>query len=120
MKGAVATGVAATGLGMFGSATAQQSVRNLNVQLSDSDGLVVVDVSNTNVLNNVEVEDVAVTVIGDDVDVDIEDLLNDLDVDVDVDDVVNDIDLDVDDVQVAVAVLGESDIVGAGSDALDL
>lgn len=117
MKGAVATGVAATGLGIFGSASAQQGIRNLNVQISNG----LVNISNINALQNVQVSDVAVTVIGGDVnvDVDVENIANDLDIDVsdvevvNVEDVLND-----SVVQVAVAVLGSSgNLVAAGSDA---
>ena len=119
LKGAAATGVAATGLGVFGSASAQQGIKNLNVQVG-GDGLV--SISNINALNNVQVSDVAVTVIGGDVDVDVENIANDLDLDVSdvevvkVKDVLND-----SVVQVAVAVLGDADeLVAAGSDAANL
>lgn len=117
MKGAVATGVAATGLGIFGSASAQQGIRNLNVQISNG----LVNISNINALQNVQVSDVTVTIIGGDVnvDVDVENIANDLDIDVsdvevvNVEDVLND-----SVVQVAVAVLGSSgNLVAAGSDA---
>ena len=119
LKGAAATGVAATGLGVFGSASAQQGIKNLNVQVG-GDGLV--SISNINALNNVQVSDVAVTVIGGDVDVDVENIANDLDLDVsdvqvvNVQNVLND-----SVVQVAVAVLGDADeLVAAGSDAANL
>ena len=115
LKGAAATGVAATGLGVFGSASAQQGIKNLNVQVG-GDGLV--SISNINALNNVQVSDVAVTVIGGDVNVNVEDIANDLDLDVsdvqvvNVEDVLND-----SVVQVAVAVLSGQELVAAGSDA---
>ena len=119
LKGAAATGVAATGLGVFGSASAQQGIKNLNVQVGGN-GLV--SISNINALNNVQVSDVAVTVIGGDVDVDVENIANDLDLDVsdvqvvNVQNVLND-----SVVQVAVAVLGATDeLVAAGSDAANL
>jgi len=115
LKGAAATGVAATGLGVFGSASAQQGIKNLNVQVG-GDGLV--SISNINALNNVQVSDVAVTVIGGDVDVDVENIANDLDLDVsDVEVVkVKDV-LNKSVVQVAVAVLSGQELVAAGSDA---
>ena len=115
LKGAAATGVAATGLGVFGSASAKQGIKNLNVQVG-GDGLV--SISNINALNNVQVSDVAVTVIGGDVDVDVENIANNLDLDVsdvqvvNVEDVLND-----SVVQVAVAVLSGQELVAAGSDA---
>ena len=116
LKGAAATGVAATGLGVFGSASAQQGIKNLNVQVS-SGGLV--NISNINALNNVQVSDVAVTVIGDDLDVDVDDVLSDIEVEnvqvVNVEDVLND-----SVVQVAVAVLSGQELVAAGSDAANL
>ena len=118
LKGAAATGVAATGLGVFGSASAQQDIRNLNVQVG-GDGLV--SISNINALNNVQVSDVTVTVIGGDVEVDVQNIANNLDITennvevVNVEDVLNN-----SVVQVAVAVLGESGLVAAGSDAANL
>ena len=119
LKGATATGLAATGLGVFGgSAAAQQNVRNLNVQISNG----LVNISNINALQNVNVSEVAVTVIGGDVDVDVENILNNLDIDVEdvqvvnVEDVLND-----SVVQVAVGVLGSAgNLVAAGSDAANL
>jgi len=125
LKGAAATGVAATGLGVFGSASAQQNAKNLNVQVG-GDGLV--SISNINALNNVQVSDVAITVIGGDVvdDVDVQNVLNDLDalndLEVDLDDVVNVQNVLNDSVvQVAVAVLGGAgELVAAGSDAANL
>ena len=125
LKGAAATGVAATGLGVFGSACAQQGIKNLNVQVG-GDGLV--SISNINALNNVQVSDVAITVIGGDVvdDVDVQNVLNDLDalndLEVDLDDVVNVQNVLNDSVvQVAVAVLGGAgELVAAGSDAANL
>lgn len=119
VKGAAATGVAATGLGAVGgTAAAQQNIKNLNVQISGG----LVNISNINALQNVEVSDVAVTVIGGDVDVDVEDIANDLDIDaeniqvVNVEDVLND-----SVVQVAVSVLSDAgNLVAAGSDAANL
>ena len=128
LKGAAATGVAATGLGVFGSASAQQDIRNLNVQVGGN-GLVTI--SNINALNNVQVSDVAVTVIGGDVldSVDVSNIANNLDADVEVVDVndalnenniLNNV-LNGSAVQVAVAVLGGAgDLVAAGSDAANL
>ena len=118
LKGAAATGVAATGLGVFGSASAQQGIKNLNVQVG-GDGLV--SISNINALNNVQVSDVAVTVIGGDVNVNVENIANDLDLDVsDVEVVkVKDV-LNKSVVQVAVAVLSGQELVAAGSDAANL
>ena len=128
LKGAAATGVAATGLGVFGSASAQQDIRNLNVQVGGN-GLVTI--SNINALNNVQVSDVAVTVIGGDVldNVDVSNIANNLDADVEVVDVndalnenniLNNV-LNDSAVQVAVAVLGGAgDLVAAGSDAANL
>lgn len=119
LKGAAATGVAATGLGVFGSASAQQRIRNLNVQVS-SGGLV--NISNINVLQNVQVSDVTVTVIGGDVNINVENIANNLDIDVsdvqvvNVENVLND-----SVVQVAVAVLGTAgNLVGAGCGAANL
>ena len=120
LKGAAATGAAATGLGVFGSASAQQNARNLNVQVS-SGGLV--NVSNINALNNVQVSDVAITVIGEDVidNVDVQNIANDLDLDVSDVQVVNvENVLNNSVVQVAVAVLSGQELVAAGSDAANL
>ena len=115
LKGAAATGITATGLGVFGSASAQQNLRNLNVQISNG----LVNVSNINALNNVQVSDVVVTVIGGDVNVNVENIANNLNIDVEDVQVVNVEDvLNNSVVQVAVAVLGASgNLVGAGSDA---
>jgi hypothetical protein len=136
-KGAIASGAAALGLaGVSGSAAAQQGVKNLqlgDVQLSE--GLLTINVQNLNVLRNVRdnVQDVVVTVIGDDAEV-LNNVLNDADVDVedvlvfqdrviniDLDDVdvnvdaLNDLELLNDSVvQVSVAVLGESDPLAQG------
>jgi hypothetical protein len=117
LKGAAATGVAATGLGVFGSASAQQGIKNLNVQVG-GDGLV--SISNINALNNVQVSDVAITVIGDDLDVDVDDVLSDIEVEnVQVVNVEESLNENV--VQVAVAVLGAAgELVAAGSDAANL
>ena len=119
LKGAAATGVAATGLGVFGSASAQQGIKNLNVQVGGN-GLV--SISNINALNNVQISDVAITVIGDDLEVNVEDVLSDINLEevqvevVDVD--LEDIDaLNDSVVQVAVAVLSGQELVAAGSDA---
>lgn len=126
LKGVAATGLAATGIGAFGgTASAQQNVRNLNVNIGDG-GLL--EIRNVNVLRNVDIDDITVTVIGGDVNVDIEDVVQDVEVlnNVDVEDVqvinVGDVDVLNDSVvQVAVAVLGESgDLVAAGSDAANL
>ena len=119
LKGAAATGLAATGLGVFGgSAAAQQNIRNLKVQISYG----LVNISNINALQNVQVSDVAVTVIGGDVNVNVENIANNLDIDVEdvqvvnVEDVLND-----SVVQVAVSVLGSAgNLVAAGSDAANL
>lgn len=117
LKGATATGLAATGLGVFGgSATAQQDIRELNINLSEQDGLLNVNVQNVNVLRNVNVEDVVVTVIGGD-------LLSDINVEnVDVE-VLKNVNIEIlnnSTVQVAVAALSDTgDIVAAGSDALN-
>lgn len=118
LKGAAATGITATGLiGFSGSAAAQRGVRNLqfNVQNVQS-GLITLQVQNVNVLNNVTVEDIVVTVIGGDLrilegGININDSLieinnNDIDVNVLNDSVV----------QIAVAVLGEADNVVAAGD----
>ncbi|MFC7008235.1 twin-arginine translocation signal domain-containing protein [Halalkalicoccus salilacus] len=122
VKGAAATGVAATGVTAFsgGAAAQPQNIRNLNVNLTDQNGLVNVNVQNVNVLNNVNVEDIVVTVIGGDVEV-----LNNLnvnieDIDVNIENVLSDI-LNDSVVQVAVLALnGSGDAVAAGSDALNL
>ncbi|WP_336363177.1 hypothetical protein [Halalkalicoccus salilacus] len=117
MKGAAATGVAATGLGIFsGGAVAQQeNIRNLNVNLTRQGGLLNVNVQNVNVLNNVNVEDIVVTVIGGDVLSDIEVNIDDVTVNL-LNNLLND-----SVVQVAVVALSDTgDIVAAGSDALNL
>lgn len=121
LKGATATGLAATGLGVFGgSAAAQQNIRELNVNLSEQGGLLNVNVQNVNVLRNVNVEDVVVTVIGGDVLSDIEVDVRNIDVDVNIENVLTDI-LNESVVQVAVVALSDAgDIVAAGSDALNL
>lgn len=119
VKGAAATGLAATGLGAFGSsASAQQDIRNLNVQISDG----LVNISNINVLQNVDVSNVDITVIGGDVNVNVENIANNLDIDVEDVQVVNVEDaLNNNVVQVAVGVLGGTgDLVAAGSDAANL
>lgn len=120
LKGAAATGMTATGLlGLSGSASAQQNVRNLQLDVQElGNGLLNLQVQNVNVLRNVNVQDVVVTVIGGDLrileeGIDIEDSLieinnNDIDVNVLNDSVV----------QVAVAVLGENDDVVAAGDTL--
>ena len=120
LKGAAATGITATGLlGLSGSATAQQNVRNLQLDVQDvGAGLLNLQVQNVNVLRNVNVEDVVVTVIGGDLrileeGIEINDSLieinnNDIDVNVLNDSVV----------QVAVAVLGENDDVVAAGDTI--
>jgi hypothetical protein len=75
-----------------------------------------VNISNINALNNVQVSDVFATVIGGDINVDVSNIANNLDVDVAVlNNSVND-----NFVQVAVAVLSDQDLVGAGSDAVNL
>lgn len=122
LKGAAATGLAATGLGVFGtSAAAQQNIKNLNVNLTQQGGLLNVNVQNVNLLNNLDIDDVAVTVIGGDVEVlnNIDVNLEDIDVDVAIDDVLQDV-LNDSVVQVAVMALSDGDIVAAGSDALNL
>ena len=118
MKGAVATGVAATGLGAFGSASAQpQNIRNLNVQISNG----LVNISNINALQNVQVSDVAITVIGGSVNVNVSNIANNLNISenkvqiVNVENVLNN-----SVVQVAVGVLSGQDLVAAGSDAANL
>lgn len=123
MKGAAATGVAATGVTAFsGGAAAQPNIRNLNVNLTEQGGLLNVNVQNVNVLNNLNVEDVVVTVIGGDVLSDIEVDIRNIDVDVTVENVLNDLDVLNDSVvQVAVLALnGSGDAVAAGSDALNV
>ena len=128
IKGAAATGVAATGLTAFsGGAVAQpQNIRNLNVNLTQQNGLVNVNVQNLNVLNNVNVEDIVVTVIGGDANIlsDIEVNLEDINVDVTVENVLNENIINIlNDSVVQVAVLalnGSGDAVAAGSDALNL
>lgn len=122
MKGAVATGVAATGLGLFGSASAQQDIRELSINITEQGGLLNVNVQNVNVLRNVNVEDVVVTVIGGDVLSDIEVDIRNIDVDVTVENVLNDLDVLNDSVvQVAVVALSDTgDIVAAGCDALNI
>ena len=125
LKGAAATGVAATGLGVFGSASAQQGIKNLNVQVG-GDGLV--SISNINALNNVQISDVAITVIGGDFveEVTVEDVLNDPDILNDLNaenvQVVNvEESLNENVVQAAVAVLGDAgELVAAGSDAANV
>lgn len=119
LKGAAATGITATGLLAFSGSATAQNVRRL--QLGDvqaAEGLLTVQIQNVNVLNNLDVEDVVVTVIGGDVrilegGINIEDSLieisnNDIDVDLLNDSVV----------QVAVAVLGEADNVVAAGDTI--
>lgn len=121
VKGAAATGVAATGLTAFsGGAAAQQRIRNLNINLTEQDGVLNVNVQNVNVLNNLNVEDVVVTVIGGDVlsdiNVNIEDVNVEIIDDVNVENVLNN-----NVVQVAVVALSDTgDIVAQGSDALNL
>lgn len=120
VKGAAATGVAASGLGVFGSASAQQNIKNLNVQISGG-GLV--NISNISALQNVNVSEVDVTVIGGDVDVDVQNIANNLDLtvsDVQVVNVQNSKLLNDNVVQVAVGVLSGQDLVAAGSDAANL
>lgn len=120
LKGAAATGITATGLiGFSGSAAAQQNVRELQLNVQQaSDGLITLQVQNVNVLRNVNVQDVVVTVIGGDLrilegGININDSLieinnNDIDVNVLNDSVV----------QVAVAVLGEAGNVVAAGDTI--
>lgn len=122
MKGAVATGVAATGLGLFGSASAQQDIRELSINITEQGGLLNVNVQNVDVLRNVNVEDVVVTVIGGDVLSNIDVDIRNIDVDVTVENVLNDLDVLNDSVvQVAVVALSDTgDIVAAGSDALNI
>lgn len=121
VKGAAATGVAATGLTAFStSAAAQQNIRNLPVNISEQDGLLNVNVQNVNALNNINVEDVVVTVIGGDVlsdiNVNIEDVNVEIIDDINVENVLNN-----NVVQVAVVALSDTgDIVAQGSDALNL
>lgn len=119
-KGAIASGAAALGLaGVSGSAAAQQNAKNL--QLGDvtqnSSGLLSIQVQNVNILQNVNVEDITVTVIGGDaniirnVDVNIEDVINDRVINVENVKILND-----SVVQVAVAALSDTgDVVAAGS-----
>lgn len=120
LKGAAATGLAAVGVGAFGGgAVARRNVRNLNLNLSESDGLLTVNVQNVDVLRNLDVEDVQVTVIGGDALSNIDVEISDVDVDVNIQEVAQNI-LNDSVVQVAVAVLdGGGDIVAAGSDTLD-
>lgn len=117
LKGAAATGLAATGLGVFGgSAVAQQDIRSLSVNVTEQGGVLNVNIQNVRVLESVNVQDVVVTVIGGDV------LSNITVEDVDVD-VLNNVDIDIlndSSVQVAVAALSDAgEIVAAGSDALN-
>lgn len=118
LKGAAATGLAATGLGTMGSAAAQQDIRELNVSLSEQAGLLNVNVQNVGVLENVNVQDVVVTVIGGDVLSNIDINIQDVNVEIltfENVDILND-----STVQVAVAALSDTgDIVAAGSDALN-
>lgn len=119
-KGAIASGAAALGIaGFSGSAAAQQNAKNL--QLGDvtqnSSGLLSIQVQNVNVLQDVNVEDITVTVIGGDaniirnVDVNIEDMINDRVINVENVNILND-----SVVQVAVAALSDTgDVVAAGS-----
>ena len=125
MKGAAATGVAATGLTAFsGSAAGQQDIRELAVNLQEQNGTLNVNVQNVNVLRNVNVEDVVVTVIGGDVLSNIQVDIRNIDVDVTVEDVLNENIINIlndNVVQVAVLALSDAgDIVAAGSDAANL
>ncbi|WP_336345308.1 hypothetical protein [Halalkalicoccus ordinarius] len=124
IKGAAATGVAATGLTAFsGSAVGQQQrIRSLNINLTEQDGLLNVVVQNVNALNNVNVEDIVVTVIGGDVLSNIEVDIRNIDVNVEIIDDVNvENVLNNNVVQVAVVALSDTgDIVAQGSDALNL
>ena len=131
LKGAAATGVAATGLtALTGNAAAQrQRVRNLNLgnlTVTQQNGLVNVSIPirNNNVLNNINIEDIFVTIIGGGIsileNVNIEDSLNDV-----IDVTLNDIDIDVlnnalnqNDVQVSVVVLGSGGNVLAAGDTI--
>ena len=125
MKGAAATGVAATGLTAFsGNAAAQQRIRELQVNLQQQQGLLNVNIGNVNVLRNVNVQDVVVTVIGGDVLSNIEVNLQNIDVNVEI---IDDVNIDVNNVlnnnavQVAVVALSDTgDIVAQGSDAANL
>lgn len=124
VKGAAATGLAAAGLGaMSGGAAAQQNIRNLNLgDVAASDGLLSINLQNINVLRNVNVQDVVVTVIGGDLrilegGIDIsfeEEVINVENVDVDV---LNNA-LNNNNVQVGVAVLGDADNVLAAGDTI--
>lgn len=127
LKGVAATGVAATGLAAFSGGAAAQQVRTLRLgDVQVGSGLLTVQLQNINVLRNVNIEDVVVTVIGGDVRIleegininfeeeVIEINLKNIDVDVDV---LNDA-LNNNNVQVAVAVLGDADNVLAAGDTI--
>lgn len=127
LKGAAATGIAATGLTAFsGNAAAAPGVQNVSIgDVSvGQDGLLNVAINNVNALNNLNVEDIAVTVIGGDVrvleTVDIDDSLNDV-----IDVTVTDVDVEAlngalnnNDVQVSVVVLGSGGNVLAAGDTI--
>lgn len=120
LKGAAATGLTVAGIGAFsGSATAQQNVPQLQLNIADvANGLLTVEIQNVNVLNNINVEDVVVTVIGGDLRI-LEGGININDSLIEISN--NDIDVNVlndSNVQVGVAVLGEADNVLAAGDTI--
>lgn len=128
LKGAAATGAAL--VGVSGSAAAQQ--QNLGVDsdniVADNDGLLSISLQNTNVLNNVNVEDVLsnITVTVQDIEVDVSDVIEVGDVTVVLVDVVDIVDVlnenniaALNNVNVQVAILGANRRL-SGSDTVQL
>jgi hypothetical protein len=80
MKGAAATGVAATGITAFsGSAAAQEENLdvnadrlNINRQTGNARGLIVVQNIAADIIDDITVQDIQVNILSDDVDIDIE------------------------------------------------
>lgn len=123
LKGTAAAGITATGLAAFSGNAAAQNVRELQIgDVTAQNGLLNISLQNVNVLRDINVEDVVVTVIGGDlrileggINVTINDSLIEVkNVDVDV---LNNA-LNNNNVQVAVAVLGEADNVLAAGDTI--
>lgn len=123
LKGTAAAGITATGLAAFSGNAAAQNVRDLQIgDVTAQNGLLNISLQNVNVLRDINVEDVVVTVIGGDlrileggINVTINDSLIEVkNVDVDV---LNNA-LNNNNVQVAVAVLGEADNVLAAGDTI--
>lgn len=126
VKGAAAASVAATGITAFsGGTAAQQNAQQLEVgDVQVSDGLLTIEIQNFDAIDDIDIEGVAVTIIGGDVGeilvfeegvIDLEDgviniELEDIDAEILTDNVV----------QVAVAVLGDAgNVVAQGSTAED-